>query len=401
MADPRIVNHLRYRGHKMPAQLAKLLRSNKRQRAQFVERLKTLGELTAEDAEKHGSPVRKFFVSPREAGLRLLACQSCDYWKPCQICTGQVMACSNPDMMSTLTNKNISLESWRCPINKWGQYMPGRRHLLYYVLPVKGNNVWQRNLDMLKARLSLFNGKRTVCIGYADSFYTRPKSKWVRITKNSHGLVKEYSGLELDPPEAVEEYLRGDGIDCVRIVNNPTLREVAAWQTLWESVQDYRDPDDFTFFAHAKGVTRPFNPGVTVTRWVDMLYQSLLDYWPLIREQLQTYPITGSFKKVGHGFQGSRSSWHYSGTFYWVRNADFFARDWRGVDQQWWGTESYPGIAYSTEEAGVVFKEGTVPHLNLYAMDLVEKYIEEFEQWKQEHKQHRTKGTNDLFATGC
>lgn len=235
------------------------------------------------------------------------------------------------------------------------------RSLAFYVCPLPNLGVWQRCLGQLSRRLDLFNGRRLVAVA---------------------------TGPGLDPPDAVRRLL-GDRAEVLEVPHSHTLREVAAWLPLFERLADHA-PGEVAFYGHAKGVSRPVNPGVTVHRWTEVMFETCLDYWPLVKRTLERHPIAGSFKKVGHGFEGSRSAWHYSGTFYWLRLADFYRRPWRAVDRVWWGTESSVGWLYAPPEAGVIFREGTVPSLNLYDWHyFFNDVIPDYERWKVEHAQDR------------
>jgi hypothetical protein len=235
------------------------------------------------------------------------------------------------------------------------------RHLAYYVCPMGGTGTWQRNLDQLIARMDLFDGRRVVCVATKGKLPTVP----------------------LDPPEMVEDYLAGRGCEFVRIQNDKRLREVVAWDHFWLRMPT--GPRDVTFFAHAKGVRHPANAGVTVHTWTTILYETLLDYWPLIEKVLTAHPLAGSFKRTSRAFNGV--PWHYSGTFLWVRNADFFVRNWRGgIPRKWWGTEGVWGKLYAAHEGGLVFKTGAA-EMDLYTMPVMTRVLEEYEQWKSEQKQ--------------
>ena len=224
-----------------------------------------------------------------------------------------------------------------------GHFGPvGRRHLVYHILPIAGNGVWQRGIDQLRLRWGLFNGSKTVAIltGFAGHH-------------------------KLDPPEAVRQYLPPD-CEVLELPNNPNLREVVSWVPLWERALAGAADEDAIFYAHAKGVTRNVDPGNSCQWWASLMYSLHLDHWPLVADHLTRNPITGAFKKVGHGFGGSPSTWHYSGTFFWVRAGDIRNRPWRAVEPTWTGTEAWPGIAYHRDEAGCLFLDGTVPQLDLY-----------------------------------
>jgi hypothetical protein len=121
-----------------------------------------------------------------------------------------------------------------------------------------------------------------------------------------------------------------------------------------------------------------------------LLWSANLDYWPVVNGLLQEYPVAGAFKKVGHGFEGSASTWHWSGSFGWFRSAELFRRSWRHQDSAWWSIESYPGLHYRPEEAGCVFHEGRVPDLDMYRLDYVERAEREFAAWKEANRGRRT-----------
>lgn len=250
---------------------------------------------------------------------------------------------------------------------------PGRvavRDLAYYVLPVAGNGVWQSNVALLRRNLSLFNGRKVVAVA-------------------TGGEVKTDDGIRpLDPPSAVWAAL-GPGVDTFELPNQPHLREAAALVPLLEALHA-REAGRALFFAHAKGVTRPVNEGVSVHPWTDLLHEASLDYWPAVEEQLASHPVAGAFKKVGRGFAGSKSGWHYSGAFWWARSADLFARDWRRIDRRWWGVESYLGLHFAPSEAGCVFHEGRVPTLDLYSMEYLHgTVLPAWAAWKARHRHQR------------
>jgi hypothetical protein len=189
----------------------------------------------------------------------------------------------------------------------------------------------------------------------------------------------------------VKAAFAGTVSDFFVVPNNPDRREVATFLPLLGRVFT-RDPSEATFYAHAKGVTKPTNPGVSVHRWTQIMYETCLDYWPLVERLLNSFPVVGSFKKVGAGFAPSASRWHYSGNFWWARNADLFGRAWRQVDQLWWGTESYLGVHFAPEEAGCLFHDGTVPELDLYSLGYLRgRVVPGYDKWRKEHEPDRTR----------
>lgn len=241
------------------------------------------------------------------------------------------------------------------------------RNLIYHIAPASGNGVWQRNVAQLLKRIDLFNGRRVVAI----------------VTGQARRL--DYRAeFELDPPDRVKEALAGHVHEFIELPNDPKLREVVTFLPLLERVAT-TNPAEITFYGHAKGVTRPVNDGVTVHRWADLMYETCLDYPALVEDHLSRLPITGTFKKVVHGFAGSASAWHYSGAFFWLRNSAVFSRpDWRRVDRQWWGNEAWPGLHFTPDEAGCLFHQGG-QEMDLFRMGYLRGTVEPaYELWKHQ-----------------
>jgi hypothetical protein len=233
-----------------------------------------------------------------------------------------------------------------------------KRHLVYHILPIAGNGSWQRGVDQLRLRWGLFTGSKIAAVmtGFAGA-------------------------RQLDSPDDVRDYLPCD-CEVIEIANNPALREVASWVPLWERVLAVAGDEDAILYAHAKAVTRQVDPGNSCQWWASLMYSLHLDHWSLVADQLVRYPITGAFKKVGHGFGGSRSAWHYSGTFFWVRAGDVQSRPWRGIDQLWFGAEAWPGTAYPSDEAGNLFLDGRVPQLDLYSPGFWDRVVRpRYSEW--------------------
>lgn len=242
-----------------------------------------------------------------------------------------------------------------------------RRHLVYHLLPVLGR--WKRHVDELRRRWDLFDGTKTVAVLEQPGRATR-----------THG-GEDNKTFDLDPPDRVAAYLPGDAA-IIRVENDPARREVATWVPLWERVLDHAGPDDAVWYGHAKGVTRGHPPGSPVELWADLLYRLHLDHWPRVERSLAYHPITGVFLKAGVGFPDSReSTWHYSGSPFWVRAGEMRGRAWRLIPQAWYGTEAWPGLAFRDDEAGCFFHRGTVGDTNLYDRKAWDKILPEYERW--------------------
>lgn len=240
------------------------------------------------------------------------------------------------------------------------------RDCLYHVYPLaSGARIWRRCLSMLLARASLFTGKR---------------------------VISCMTGPGLESPNEVWRMAKGHGFDVESLPNDPKLRETV---TLLELLPDFAtdDPGRALFVGHAKGVTRPDDDGVTCHPWSVLCHELTLDYWPLAESHLRRWPVTGPFKKVGRGFKGSRSAWHYSGGFYWLRSREFFALEpaaWQTTDRRWFGSESSVGVWFRPEEAGCLFGAGTQEALDLYRMDVLKEHLVRYALWRAEHEGMRT-----------
>jgi len=247
---------------------------------------------------------------------------------------------------------------------------PSRRHLLYYVYPRRWNGRWQNNVRQLLRRIDLFDGRRVIAIATDD---------------------------KTDAAADVRAAFDGHRCEFIELTNVPALREVIAWLPLWERVAAFTGPHDYTFFAHAKGVTRA--SARTAHKWATLMYEACLDYWPVVEQLLQRHPIVGALKKNGHRFnRDRRSEWIYAGTFYWIRNCDFYTRDWRSVEQQWWGTEYMPGVLYSSAEAGVIYGEGGDEMAPSSRVNFA-RILEGWHEWTSANTMHRT-GTG-TSPTSC
>lgn len=259
------------------------------------------------------------------------------------------------------------------------------RHLLYFIYPAKSSfdpSPWRWNLLQLAKRSHLFNGRQHFAVA---------------VDKNTESFpVVTTEILSHFPSATVTEY-----------ANKPKLREVVSWPSLlgrlapntdnpgtrgcpdvWPGQADYYpSPDEITFCAHAKGGRHSIPPGSedtsTVYAWSRIMYETCLDYPELVLANLTDYAMTGSFKRYGSFTTPRNYRWHYSGTFYWFRNADVYKRNWRYIDRKFFGTESWPGHMFKPEETSCLFLDGCK---DLYEFDYWKQEVEpQYEQWKLNH----------------
>lgn len=203
-----------------------------------------------------------------------------------------------------------------------------RRNLIYHIYPVRGS-MWTWNLEQMKRRVELFNGKRILGIVYDD---------------------------RSESPERVQEYLDGHGFEFI-IEKNDACGEPVTFPHMMEKIAS-DNPNEITFYAHAKGVKYEPRVPPLVRRWAEVQYRVALDNWLMVRDHLQRFAMTGPFKRHGR-FSAHRhlADWHYSGSYFWMRNAHIFSRNYKNVPQFYGGVETFPGIVFRKEETTCLFMD--------------------------------------------
>lgn len=231
-----------------------------------------------------------------------------------------------------------------CPASKWFPELHQSRpivdpirNLIMHILPVAGNDNWKWNLDQVATRQHLFDGKRVLAIASETAEKTGGKI------------------LTTVTPDEVIEYSKSIGLDWTHIQafkNNSRLREVATFPWLLEQVES-TNSNEVTFACHAKGVTHSAD-SITM-RWAEKQYHVCLDDWQTVCRALGQYSMAGSFRRFGQFTTPGNNRWHYSGTNYWFRHDDVFTRDWRKLDKQFFGTESWPAHLFKAGEVACLF----------------------------------------------
>lgn len=274
-------------------------------------------------------------TSPVEQQRRLQICSGCPLNN-----NGTCNGCG------CVLSLKTSMRLEECPAKKWhAELHPVRPlqsptcNLMMHVLPVAANDLWKWNLDQVARRQHLFNGKRVLAI----SSETKIKAGDRAIKTVSSDDVLKYSeqvGLHWTSHKVFQ--------------NNVTLREVVTFPWLLGEVCS-SDPNEVTFSCHAKGVTH--SPESIVVKWAEKQYHVCLDDWETVRTALERYSMVGSFRRFGSFDTPGNNRWHYSGTNYWFRHDDVFSRNWRIIDQKFFGTESWPGRMFLPEECACLFAD--------------------------------------------
>lgn len=205
------------------------------------------------------------------------------------------------------------------------------RNLIYHITPFQ-NDVWKRNVCQLLKRMHVFNGKKIIAIATDSS-------------------TAHYS--------EVERCFREHDVKFLHYENNQIFRETVSWYGLLDEVVSV-DPEEATFYAHAKGVTRPDN--AIITNWRNAMYHYLLDDMDVITKALDAYPCVGThrqfhwpgtLRKARHLAQELRDQeWHYAGTFFWFRNKDLFSQPkWRQPGISGYLVEFYLSLFFKHSES--------------------------------------------------
>jgi hypothetical protein len=284
---------------------------------------------------------------------RQTICNAC----PQKMDDGTCNLCGCPLGVNVLNVGKIAWRSESCPAGKWARhrdsYMPftmePKRNLLYFVMPWKERGIWQWNLDQLFKYLDVFNGRRLMAIATADV---------------------------CDSAETVEAYAAGRGFEFIRLENDGAQREAVAFLPLWEAVQSL-DPNEVSFFGHAKGQSHPefFDPNCTIKPWCEIMYEVCLGDWPTIQDALESHCMAGAFKGPSRAFPGL-----YSGTFFWFRHKDAFARDWRYKIKRRWGIENWSAATFKESECWGLFHNCTQRLYTKHYFDA--EVLTEFKVWK-------------------
>jgi hypothetical protein len=201
------------------------------------------------------------------------------------------------------------------------------RHLLYHLCPM--GPAWRWHLDELVQRLGLFNGLRVMSVA---------------------------SGPGCAPPDEVQALLAGQDVQTIVIANDPSLREMAGYPLLLRRLSPYRGRADVHLYGHAKGASSEATFD-GVREWSRTMLTVLLDYWPAVRRALLAHACVGIFRRRMHLVGHPGCAWHYSGSWRWARNVDWFARRWDEHHYNWASTETQPGSLFGYSEGACLFGE--------------------------------------------
>lgn len=240
------------------------------------------------------------------------------------------------------------------------------RHLIYHIWPHMRSTNWAWNIQQLLRRIELFDGVRSIGV------VTDPETASLADVQAEFGDTRIDHWFETPNQHLIGEpgqVMSDDGASAL-------LGEGLSFLPLLQTLP--RGENDVTFYGHAKGSR--YSDGHIVLRWADMLYRTNLDHWSKVYEALISFPMCGSFKRY-EDFDLKRNwHWHYSGTFFWFRNADVFAsRDWPRLHPAMYGqVEAWPAGMFQSTETACLF--GDAAH-HLYLETEVAKWEAQIKDW--------------------
>ncbi len=198
-----------------------------------------------------------------------------------------------------------------------------KRHLYFYACPFEGKNpsAWKRNIQRILSYWPIFNGRKLVTIA---------------------------TGPILAPPEQVKACFLGRDVEFLEVPNDPDKRET---NSFLEGLGRFetKAPGEAVFYAHSKGVS--YAPGEvlsSIERWCDAMYLLNLGSERFVDWALARHATMGCFRQR---LDLAGSTWHYSGTFFWARCADLFARPWRDIHDSKFAVEGYLGRIFKESES--------------------------------------------------
>jgi hypothetical protein len=207
-----------------------------------------------------------------------------------------------------------------------------KKNLSYFLYPLKGSN-WKWNVSQLKPFLPAFNGRKIVSVA---------------------------EGPTTDLMEEVKAHFNDSSVEFVGTKNDPGMKEMASFLGVLEKLRSL-DPLEATFYAHAKGVYHWSRTMRNVMAWASAMYTLNLSDIGAIERVLQTHATAGAFRKM----YLSGTSWHFSGTFYWLKHSELFSGDWKRADPGPMGVENYPACQFPIERSFDLSLGRSFPHMYL------------------------------------
>lgn len=207
--------------------------------------------------------------------------------------------------------------------------MNSKFNLIYNLCLSKFNPITSFNIRHLLTYLPKFNGKKVININYDN-------------LSQAEGFVNK----------AFNDF---SDIDFFFTDNASTSgkHELVPFINKLMPAVESTDDNEYTFYGHTKGISHYGSQHETqVLYWANIMYYKNLSNFDLIENILQKYCCCGTLKINQPLSVLSFVKWHYSGSFFWLKNKEIFSRDYRShYSKNKYGIEGYPAWHFGTEQA--------------------------------------------------
>lgn len=242
-----------------------------------------------------------------------------------------------------------------------------KKHLIYHILPLGGNAewIWRRQLDWIREVRNQFNGK--IIIGIST-----------KSIKKSFREVE--SGVEWSWKSPAEVQDASKDLEASFIITpNKTKGEGNTFLRAMMQLES-EDPDEAIFYGHSKGVTRFDHPRESPPHWwTSAMFDTVIRNQDEVIAALDESGICGAFRTNGVGHP-----WHFSGTFFALRSADVFRRNWEDLGKYYGSVEMWPSEIFSREESACLFLDQAS---NLYDEQYwTNTVFKELTTWRKNHE---------------
>ena len=202
-----------------------------------------------------------------------------------------------------------------------------KRNLLFHLYPKKGP-IWSWHVEQLLKYQGAWNGRRIVVLALDHWTVGEEEARAALAPLNAEILVRQ-NDAELGETRHF--------IDALGMLES-------------------KDPEEVTFYAHGKGVSRESPEWKLILKWCEAMYILNLEQMDIIEKILARVSAVGAFRvRITH----SGSPWSYAGTFFWIKHSTLFSRNWRDIERGRWGVEGYPGRHLEYEESAVLHHDVT------------------------------------------
>jgi hypothetical protein len=207
--------------------------------------------------------------------------------------------------------------------------------------------MWRWNVYRLLGHLDVFTGRRLVVIATDET--------------------TEVADV------AQDEFPSNERFEFIRVENNKKTGEAAPFLEALGKLQS-QDPNELTFYAHAKGVTKPAYEVPPVRAWANMMYELNLSYPDKIDMLMQKFDSIGCLRIVGGS---DPAGYIFGGNYFWAKHSALFSGNWKTILESYYGAERYIGAHIPLDRSFALTQ--ALP--NLYKIILPSNVLHRWLEW--------------------